>query len=241
MEFFSSQIISHSDKYKPASLIPLNKENIDKKKERIARLKQQTYGEVLTNKDVLQRLKSAQEGKAKVSKGTKAKKKCQEKTREQTRKIETNIKVNENQLNDEEPKKKKKVERNKDTDSDESDISMVGLLLDTDDEEQSLTDYLQESEMESADAVDLETPIFEQNIKVGNFVLVDVKGGLRKATHFKYVCHITKVDDEDDMEILDAATVITDLADVTSDMEILDAATVITDLADVASVPAAHQ
>lgn len=40
-------------------------------------------------------------------------------------------------------------------------------------------------------------PNFQENIKQGNYVLVDVKGSVRSSIHFKYVCSVMSVDDDD--------------------------------------------
>lgn len=52
-------------------------------------------------------------------------------------------------------------------------------------------------EAENVEPVEFETPNFQENIKQGDYVLVDVKGGVRSATHFMYVCSVMSVDDDD--------------------------------------------
>lgn len=52
-------------------------------------------------------------------------------------------------------------------------------------------------EAENVEPLEFETPNFQENIKQGDYVLVEVKGGVRSATHFKYVCFVMSVDDDD--------------------------------------------
>lgn len=211
MAFFSRQILNHSDKYKPASLIPTDKENEEKKKQRIARLKQLTYGEVLTSEDVVQRLKMAEElQKNKKVKGTKLscpikKQVAKPKLKETViKKGVKKIKTEKDVMGKPNPKgnssnsltignRKKKIKKEKE-DSSESDYFCP---IDTDDEDLDRTDLIAEFDSRLLEEVEMETANFEENIKIGKYVVVEVKGGSRKATNFKYVACITNVDEED--------------------------------------------
>lgn len=81
--------------------------------------------------------------------------------------------------------------------SDESDVDLdIG-----EDSDDSLNDYLSEIKQEAIEPVEYITPIFQENIKKDTFIIVDVKGGSRKSTHFQFVCQIDRVD-EDDGELI---------------------------------------
>jgi len=56
------------------------------------------------------------------------------------------------------------------------------------------------------DPVEYKTPIFQENIKKVSFVLADILGGSRRSTHFKFVCQINSVDDDNGEIILQGLT-----------------------------------
>lgn len=208
MEFFSSKMIEYKRKYTPASIVPLDEEEDENKRNRVARLKQLTYGEVLTGEKVLQRLKEAEVQKMKKNKA--GPKKLQK--NQQTMKVSKKRTITASQSNETDvglsgemnkgsdsqaEKRKKKITPAKEETSDTSDSEVVVPLAETDDEDLDLDGMRTRLEVESVEPVECESPIFEENVKKGRCVLVAVKGGLRKATHYKYVCSIISVDSDD--------------------------------------------
>lgn len=65
-------------------------------------------------------------------------------------------------------------------------------------DEESITDFIANGTREEIHPVVYEAPIFQDNLKQINFILANVKHGIGKFTHYKYVCLINKVDEKQD-------------------------------------------
>lgn len=141
------------------------------KKVVIPRLKQKTYGEVLTTEDVLKRLREAEE------------KKCQKKTGKTTQestKRKLSSKKKQTIKN-----KKKKPDINDET-TDEESVQSLNLSDGSSSIDLSVND----------DSISVtKTPISE--LRNGSFVLVQFMGGKRNTTVFRYVCSVENVLDTD--------------------------------------------
>lgn len=137
----------------------------------IPRLKQQTYGEVLTSTEVLKRLREAEERK-------KPKPKEERKKPKPNRKQETIIEKKTIKC---ETKPKKIRKEKEESSDDESEISL----------HESDEDPWNETFSEDIDIEKVETI---SQLSKGKFVLVCFKGGKRNATIFKYVCVVQDVE-----------------------------------------------
>lgn len=166
------------------------------------RLKPERYGEVLTTKEVMERLQEAETIKAlKLKKKDKSKAASKGKGKKMAVNVKNKRKVEETEEKNkggvsieknEEEKRLKKIKRKKgavrtlDLSSSSSDLE--DILSDS--ESAPLSDL--ELEQEEVEYVQPE----EKNLIPGNYILANVMGGYRKTTNYKYVCCIQSMLDE---------------------------------------------
>ncbi|XP_039298559.1 uncharacterized protein LOC111046933 [Nilaparvata lugens] len=158
------------------------------------RIKPDRYGEVLTSKEVIERLQKAELEKQMKEK---IKKEKQEKR---------NIKVNEaskRKKSTKETKPSKITKRNLKFESSDSDTSDVEIT------DKEMFHYIESPlPLEEPDEVEYEQ-VSNENLKPGKHILVNVLGGYRKTVNYKYVCCIQSVlglEEEDDFDDDDSET-----------------------------------
>lgn len=171
------------------------------------RLKQNTYGEVLTSEEVMKRLEQAETEKLlKI----KIKKEKQEKKKNKVNKVGLNKKkrpaeeTKDNKDSPDKPEQKKKLKTVKTNERNSTKRNLkFGESSDSDgdvNEEEMFSAPLSPLVLEGPDEVEYLQPSIE-NIKPGTHILVNVLGGYRKTVNYKYVCCIQSVlQDEDDDE-----------------------------------------
>lgn len=160
------------------------------------RLKQLRYGEVLTDVEVLNRLQAAEDSKSQ-------KKATSEKRAENKRNKGKAGKVPAKNV-------KKPVNKQDNTSESTKTVEMEEIPIESDSPRSQTPDFPDleklcddNSDDEDIDAlyrhlpeVEYETPSVEQ-LKAGKYILADFIGGSRKTIHFRYVCFIRSVDDDD--------------------------------------------
>lgn len=152
------------------------------KKPIIPRLKPQKYGEILTNQAVLDKLEAAQNLKNQ-------KKKTNRKQKDEPEKKSQGGKTRKNVHNIEEEEEDEEV------------IDESALCQDDSSDDQ--LESIEESIIaEATNEVEYHEPIWNE-LKPGLFVLVDFTGGQRNKVHYKYVCCIQNINqDEEDADIV---------------------------------------
>lgn len=142
----------------------------------VSRLKQMKYGEVLTTDEVLTRLKQTDELKAeKLSKKRPKKEKP----------------VLQEKIKSSKSKKVRTRKTNLSLSSDEDDVSIPSI-------ESVWNEGIEEAE--EVECLDIEGI---NNLRPGQFVVVNFKGGKRLATTYKYFCEICRVlEEEEEVEVV---------------------------------------
>lgn len=140
------------------------------KKVATTRLKHHTYGEVLTNDDVLERLKEAKEKKNKAPKRKKSGKKAEDV---------------ENQ--------RKKTNPLQEIDSEDE---MSDHPCELSDNKNDVEDIIHEMENGEVGDITYLEPSVDQLVP-SVFILVDLTGGPRNRTHFAYVCRVDEVTNDE--------------------------------------------
>lgn len=157
----------------------LSSENTAKKPRKIPRLKAEKYGEVLTTEEVLIKVKENEE-KRKVKDDVPKKMNAKKTLKAGRGNVGLGLKRKLFPVNPRHFAKKKNPDLQYCEDSDNDDQDSLALQITRANTQEIL----------------YEEPQW-RNIKQGRFILADFRGGPRNTTHYKYVCWVVKVDDED--------------------------------------------